>query len=127
MIHESMRLFSADNSGAKVARCVKVLGSSYKKKTKLGSFVKIVLKKINFNKKLKKRKFYFGLPITSKTPTLRKDGVRISTSKNKFLTFSETFKFQGTRLYGFLFKELQFNQTLQSKAPKLIKYHNIQL
>ena len=127
MIHESMLLFSADNSGAKIAKFNKVLGSSYKKKTKIGYFVKIILKKIDFNKKLKKRKFYFGLPIISKSPTLRKDGTRISASRNKILTFSETFKFQGTRIYGYILKELQFNQILQLKAPKIIKYYNIQL
>jgi large subunit ribosomal protein L14 len=127
MVHESMLFKSADNSGAKIIKCVKILGSSYINKTLIGIFIKVVLKKLDLKKKLKKRKFYLGMPIVSKHYTKRLDGLKIACNKNKLLLFSDMFKFQGTRIYGYVLKELQHNLNLKLKSPKIIKYHNIQL
>lgn len=127
MILDGMSFISADNSGAKILRCIQILGSSYKRKAKLNTFVKIIAKKISFNKKIKKKIFYMGIPTTLKSKVLRKDGSYVYGVRNKILTYTENYKFCGTRIYGYIFKELQLNQILKLKSPKIIKYFNIQL
>ena len=127
MILDGMSFISADNSGAKILKCIQILGSSYKRKVKLNTFVKIIAKKISFNKKVKKKIFYMGIPTTLRSKLIRKDGSFVCGDRNKILTYTESYKFCGTRIYGYIFKELQLNSILKLKSPKMIKYFNNQL
>ena len=70
---------------------------------------------------------YLGLPIVTKSKVKRFDGLYVGSQTSRVLIFSDAYKFQGTRIYGYIFKELQLNLLLKLKVPKIIKYNNIQL
>jgi large subunit ribosomal protein L14 len=126
MLKESMIFFSADNSGAKKIKCIKI-NKSKKGECKIGGFIKVSLKKYKNKDKLKKRSIYNGLPTLIKSKVIREDGSYIRFSKNRCLLFSESFKFLGTRLKGFILKELSFNPVAIKNAPKIVTYFDIMI
>ena len=124
MITESTRFINADNSGARIIKCLKVVKDK-KGKTNIGNFIKVSLKKYVNKKKLKKRAIYNGMPTLIKNSISRKDGLIIKGGSNKALLFNDSFKFLGTRCKGLVLKELRSNTLLFKVAPKVVKYHNI--
>jgi len=124
MIIEGMRFINADNSGAKIIKCLKVVRDK-KGKTNLGNFIRVSLKRSVYKKKLKKRGIFNSMPNFVKAKITRKDGTVISGGSNKALLFSDSYKFLGTRCKGLVLKELRRNTLLFKIAPKAVKYHNI--
>jgi large subunit ribosomal protein L14 len=61
MIYIGTNVRIADNSGAKLGKCIKIIGG--KKIGSIGNMVLITLKKILHRKKVKKRTIYIGLLI----------------------------------------------------------------
>jgi len=105
MLSSGSRLVSADNTGIKRFKIIKILGSSFKKYAFLGDIVKVIIVKRKYNKKIIKKKIYFCIIITLKHFTYRKNGHYINFGRNKALTLSESLKFLGTRVYGPISKE----------------------
>ena len=68
---------------------------------------------------------YFGLVISTKKKTKRKDGTYIAFSKNSVLTLAENLKFIGTRVYYPICKEIRNTKKLDLKNKKIISYSNI--
>jgi len=126
MIIETMKFLSADNSGSKLLKCIKVQ-KSRTGTTSINNFVKVVLKAFTDRKKLKKRLIYNGIATVVKSYIYRKDGVTIRCGQNKSLLFTDSYKFLGTRSKGLILKELRNNEILIKNAPKIVKYHNIQI
>jgi len=126
MVLEGTLFINADNSGARLIKCVKVVKDK-KGKTNVGSFVKVSLKKYVDKKKLKKRNIYNGMPCLVRNKLTRKDGLIVSSGSNKCLLFNESYKFLGTRSKGLMLKELRLNPMLFKVAAKVIKYHTNQI
>ena len=61
MIQKESKLFIADNSGAKLVRCIRVFKKLF---GKLGDFVLVTLQVFDKDKKLVKKKKYIGLLIS---------------------------------------------------------------
>jgi len=100
-------LKAADNSGAKLLKCICIYKS---KNPNVGSKVNLVLLKSKQKKKLVKKKKYFGYITSMAKPERRADGSVIKFSKNKIVMFDKDKfeKFLGTRVKGILSKS--FNQ-----------------
>ena len=126
MIREHTIFTNADNSGAKLIKCVKIIKDK-KGKTNLANFVKVSLKEYTNKIKLKKRFIYNGMPSLIKDLVVRKDGLVVKAGRNRALLFSDSFKFLGTRCKGLVLKELKKNGFLFKSAPKIVKYHNIHI
>jgi len=126
MITESTVFINADNSGARLIKCLKVVKDK-KGKTNLGSFVKVSIKKSVDKKKLKKRQIYNGMPCFIRNRCSRKDGLIITGGSNKCLLFTESYKFLGTRSKGLILKEIRTNTLLFKVATKVVKYHTNQI
>jgi large subunit ribosomal protein L14 len=62
MVFIGTKVNIADNSGARIGKCIKVKGK--KKIGSVGSIILITLKKILYRKKVKKRVIYIGLIIS---------------------------------------------------------------
>lgn len=97
----------ADNSGAKNIKIIKALGSSEKKNIGLNDIVIVVVQNLVINKKVQKKKIYYGLILSTKYKNFRKDGSFIKFDFNRIILFSLLHKFLGTRLYGPICKELK--------------------
>jgi len=104
MIHSETKLLVADNSGARLVKCIRILN---KHVGLLGDLIKVTLRRFSKLKKLIKGKKYTALLLNIKKPKYRKNGYRLSFSKNRILLFAENDKFLGTRVYGPSIRELK--------------------
>jgi large subunit ribosomal protein L14 len=72
----------ADNSGAKIGRVFKVLGSSKKRYARIGELVIFSVQKAEPRKEIKKKAVLLGLVVRQKAPLRRKDGSYIRFDEN---------------------------------------------
>jgi large subunit ribosomal protein L14 len=126
MIIAGTKLKIADNSGGKVAKCIKVIGLGLKKVGYIGNLILVTVKKLFSTRKIKKKLIYYGLIIMVRQHIFRKDGSIVKFDANRVLLFSINgikTKFLGSRVYGSLMKEVKF-QIYKSKKEKQ-KYFKI--
>lgn len=107
MIQEQSILTIIDNSGAKKAKCIKVLNGSKKKTAKIGDFIKVVIKNANFNSKIKKGQILNALIVRTKFPFKRIDGTKLFFSDNSIILLNNQKKMIGTRVFGVLAREIK--------------------
>ena len=122
MISLESKLVSADNSGAKVLKCIKILGNFKKRVAKSGDIILVSVKKLDRKKKIKKKTLYFALIISTKWKTRRLDGTFFSSPSNRVLLLSESRKFMGTRVYGYITKEIRYAKENKELYQKIISY-----
>ncbi|MBN2093809.1 MAG: 50S ribosomal protein L14 [Candidatus Zambryskibacteria bacterium] len=82
MIQPNSIVKIADNSGAKIGRVFKILGSSKKRYARIGELVKFSVQKAEPRKEIKKKAVLLGMVIRQKTPLRRKDGSYIRFDEN---------------------------------------------
>lgn len=114
MIIAETKLRIVDNSGAKLGKCIKVIGKQ-KKKASIGNIILITLKKFTNRKKVQKNIIYIGLIVGVCYWNFRKDGSFIKFFSNRVLVFNKQFKFLGTRIYGSILKEVKMNNLKEKK------------
>jgi large subunit ribosomal protein L14 len=122
MIFVGTKLMSADNSGAKLIKCIKVLGAAPKTAAFLGRIILVVIQVLSNTKKLLKKKMYFGLIISIKFKTKRIDGTFFKNDNNRILLLTESYRFIGTRIYGPICKEIRATTELKIRYKKIISY-----
>jgi len=79
----------ADNSGAKIGRVFKILGSSQKKYAKIGELVIFSVQKAEPRKEIKKKAVLLGLVVRQKAPLRRKDGSYIRFDENAVIVVEQ--------------------------------------
>ncbi|WP_259289730.1 50S ribosomal protein L14 [Candidatus Nasuia deltocephalinicola] len=119
MIQNESYLTVCDNSGAKTVCCIKILGSSKKKYAYLGDLLKISVKKININSKIKKGEIYNALLIRSVYNFKRIDGTFISFNENAVVVLNNKNEPCFTRVFGPVIKELKKISIIGSKILSL--------
>lgn len=114
MVIVNTQLSCADNSGARVLVCIKIMGNSKTTKADahLGSFVRVSIKKSKSNIKINKKGVYFALIISKKKRTTRLDGTIVVFDSNRALLFDDKKKFLGTRIYGPITKEIKNSKSM---------------
>lgn len=85
MIQQESILQVSDNSGAKLLKCIKILGGYKKKNAKVGDIVvtsvQALRNKSKITSKVKKGEVYKAFLIRTKKRLIKKDGTLISCSK----------------------------------------------
>ena len=115
----------ADNSGAKIGRVFKVMGSSKKRYAEIGELVRFSVQKAEPRKEIKKKDVLLGLVIRQKNPFRRKDGSYIRFDENAIIVVDlkkgEVLPRAG-RVFGPLPREIAEAgyQTIVSIAPEVI-------
>ena len=131
MIFVESKLKVADNSGAKWARCIKIIGKGNKKVSNVGSLIMVTLSNFITSKKVKKRTIYLGLIINVKSWVRRLDGSWIKFFSNRILIFNKQYKFLGTRVYGAISKEIRWQNKKDKNSrkyfQKIISYSSLTL
>jgi large subunit ribosomal protein L14 len=79
----------ADNSGAKIGRVFKILGSSKKRYAKIGELVIFSVQKAEPRKEIKKKAVLLGLVVRQKAPLRRKDGSYIRFDENAVIVVEQ--------------------------------------
>jgi large subunit ribosomal protein L14 len=71
-----------DNSGAKIGRVFKVLGSAKKRYARIGEIVVLSVQKAEPRKQIKKKDVIYGVVVRQKQPFRREDGSYIKFDEN---------------------------------------------
>lgn len=82
----------ADNSGAKLGRVFKVLGSSKKRYASIGELVVLSVQKAEPRKPVKKKDVLCGIVVRQKAPFRRKDGTYVRFDENAVVILDSTKK-----------------------------------
>ena len=113
----------ADNSGAKLGRVFKVLGSSKKRVACIGEIVVLSVQKAEPRKQVKKKDILFGLVVRQKAPFRRKDGTYVRFDENAVVILDNAKKEPlAGRVFGPIQREIGEKgfQSIISKAPEVV-------
>jgi len=123
MIQPETLVTVTDNSGAKVARVFKVLGSSKKRYAEIGELVVIAIQKAEPRKQVKKKDIHHAVVVRQKKAFRRKDGSYIRFDENSVIIIEKGKKDPiANRVFGPVPRELaeMGYQKIASLAPEVI-------
>jgi large subunit ribosomal protein L14 len=107
MIQEQTVLDVADNSGAKLAQCIKVLGGSRRRYASVGDVVIASVKKAMPNGEIKSGQVVRGVVVRTAKAVRRSDGSYIRFDKNALVVIDKDNNPRGTRIFGAVARELR--------------------
>ena len=111
MIQQQTILKVADNSGAKTAKCIKILGGYKKRYAKLGDIIVVSIQqlrnKAKISSKVNKGDIYKALVLKTKKSFDVKDGSSMIFQENTISLINKQNKLLGTRIVGPLPKLLK--------------------
>lgn len=107
MIQMQTILDVADNSGAKVARCIKVLGGTRKRTATLGDIVVMSIQKTLAGSAVKQGSVVKGVVVRVKKATRRDDGSYVRFDRNAVVLVDNDGNPRGTRIFGAVARELR--------------------
>ena len=122
MIQVETKLDVADNSGAKIVQCIKVLGGSRKRYARIGDIIKVTIKDAIPRGKVKKGDVYDALVVRTKHGVRRADGSLIRFDGNAAVLLDNKREPIGTRVFGPVTRELRAKKYLKiiSLAPEVL-------
>jgi len=108
MIQNLSRLKVADNTGAKIVMCVRVLGGYRKRYARIGDIITAVVKEAVPHSSIKKSDIVHAVIVRTKKETRRKDGSYIRFSENACVIIDKVKKEpKGTRVFGPIAREVK--------------------
>jgi len=113
MIQLNSNLTIVDNSGAKIARCIKVLNKD--SEACIGDTIVVSIRKAIPHKKVKAGEVHKALIVYTKKNKRRKNGSYLKLGMNAAVLLNEKGLPQGTRILGGIpseFKNKKFNKVL---------------
>ena len=107
MIQEMSMLDVADNSGAKRAQCIKVLGGSRRRYASLGDIIVATVKKAIPNGEVKSGQVVKGVIVRTSKAVRRNDGTYVRFDTNAMVVIDADKNPTGTRIFGAVARELR--------------------
>jgi large subunit ribosomal protein L14 len=107
MIQMQTNLVVADNSGAKTARCIKVLGGSNHMITKIGDVIVVSITSITPNSKIKKGQVAKAVIVRTKSKIVRPDGSFVKFDDNAIVLVDKENEPLGSRVFGPVSREVR--------------------
>jgi large subunit ribosomal protein L14 len=123
MIQDKTIVNIADNTGAKIGRVFKVLGSSKKRWAKIGEVVMLSVQKAEPRKQVKKKDVLYAVVVRQKQPLRRADGTYIRFDENAVVIIEKGKKDPiAGRVFGPIPREIVEAgfQKIGSLAPELV-------
>lgn len=122
MIQQESRIAVADNSGAKVALCIRVLGGTKKRYASIGDKVVVSVKSAIPGGSMKKGTVAKGVVVRTRKEIRRPDGSYIRFDDNAIVLLNATGEMLGTRIFGPVARELRDLQYMKivSLAPEVL-------
>lgn len=122
MIQEYSKLNVADNSGAKVVQCFRILGGTRKRYARIGDIIVCTVKNAIPGGTVKKSEVCKAVVVRTTRETRRKDGSYIRFSDNAAVIINEQKEPRGTRIFGPVARELRDRQFMKiiSLAPEVL-------
>ena len=107
MIQMQTRLDVADNTGAKVVGCIKVLGGTNRRYAHIGDIIVASVKKALPGGEIKPGTIVRGVIVRTKDSVRRPDGSYIRFDKNAMVIIEKDGNPRGTRIFGAVARELR--------------------
>ena len=122
MIMEQTMLDVADNSGAKMVKCIKVLGGSRRVYASVGDIIVVAVKKAIPNGVVKKGDVAKGVIVRTKKNIRRDDGSYLKFDRNAIVIVDDDGSPKGTRIFGAVARELRQKNFMRiiSLAPEVV-------
>jgi len=122
MIQQESRLKVADNSGAKEALCIKVLGGSKRRYASIGDKIVVTVKEAMPAGNVKKGTVTQAIVVRTKKEIRRPDGSYIRFDDNAIVLINQTGELRGTRIFGPVARELREKDYMKivSLAPEVL-------
>ena len=122
MIQSETRLTVADNSGAKVLYCIKVLGGSRRRYASVGDIIVVAVKEALPNAKVKKGEVLKAVVVRTKKEIRRPDGSYIRFDDYSAVLVIASREPIGTRIFGPVARELRAKRFMKiiSLAPEVL-------
>jgi large subunit ribosomal protein L14 len=122
MIQQESMLKIADNSGAKSALCVRVLGGSKRRYASVGDVVVVTVKDAIPNSPVKKGEVTQAVIVRTAKEVRRRDGTYIRFDDNAAVLLTPQGEPRGTRIFGPVGRELREKRYMKivSLAPEVL-------
>jgi large subunit ribosomal protein L14 len=122
MIQTQTRLKVADNSGAKLLSCIKVLGGSKRRYASVGDIIVVSVKEAMPNSKVKKGDVARAVIVRTAKGLRRPDGSYIKFDDNSAVLINQQMEPIGTRIFGPVARELRAKNFMKiiSLAPEVL-------
>lgn len=121
MIQQESRLVVADNSGAKEALCIRVLGGTRKRYASVGDIIVVAVKSVIPASDVKKGTVSKAVIVRTKKEVRRQDGTYIRFDDNACVLLNAAGDIRGSRIFGPVARELRVtNMKIVSLAPEVL-------
>ena len=122
MIQQESMLKIADNSGAKSALCIRVLGGSKRRYASVGDLVVVTVKDAIPNSPVKKGEVVQAVIVRTTKEVRRRDGSYIRFDDNAAVLLTPQGEPLGTRIFGPVGRELREKRYMKivSLAPEVL-------
>ncbi|CAN5157702.1 50S ribosomal protein L14 [soil metagenome] len=122
MVQQESIIRIADNSGAKRALVIKVLGGTRRRYAGLGDIVVVTVKDALPDGTVKKSDVAKAVIVRTTKETRRKDGTYIRFDENAGVIISDQLEPRGTRIFGPVARELREKRFMKivSLAPEVL-------
>ena len=122
MIQVQTELTVADNTGAKIVECIKVLGGSKRRYAHVGDTIVVSVKEAIPRGKVKKGEVHRAVIVRTAKEIRRDDGTVIRFDRNAAVLLSPQGEPIGTRIFGPVTRELRAKNYMKiiSLAPEVL-------
>jgi large subunit ribosomal protein L14 len=122
MIQLRTRLRVADNSGARLVECIRVLGGSNRKYARVGDIIVVAIKQVTPGAAIQKGEMSHAVVVRQSQPLRRPDGSTIRFDENAVVLIGDQRNPRGTRVFGPVARELREREftKIVSLAPEVI-------
>jgi len=112
----------ADNSGAKIVQCIKVLGGSRRRYARVGDIIVVALKEVEPHGALKKGEVKKAVVVRTRKEVRRVEGSYIKFDSNAAVLINDAKEPLGTRIFGPVARELRAKKYMKilSLAPEVL-------
>jgi large subunit ribosomal protein L14 len=122
MIQTETKLKVADNSGAKLLTCIKVLGGSKRRYASIGDIIVVAVREAMPNSKVSKGSVMKAVIVRTAKEIRRPDGSHIKFDDNSAVLINAQNEPIGTRIFGPVARELRAKKFMKiiSLAPEVL-------
>ena len=122
MIQQESKLKVADNTGAKVIQCIRVVGGTGRRYAHLGDIIIVSVKKAIPGGVVKKGEISKAVIVRAKKEVRRGDGSYIRFDENAAVLIDNQLEPKGTRVFGPVARELREKRFMKilSLAPEVL-------
>ena len=122
MIQTESKLTVCDNSGAREAKCIRVLGGTRRRYASVGDVIVVAVQNVIPSSELKKGAVSKALIVRTKKEIRRADGSYIRFDENAAVLIKDDHTPRGTRIFGPVARELREKDFMKivSLAPEVL-------